>query len=58
MKGVAETITEIKEFRKGITLGGISVRELIEEGRRDDRSVDSIAVPKVSGKKGFSVAPD
>ena len=32
---VAETIRKLKEFRKGITLGGISVRELIDAGRRD-----------------------
>jgi prevent-host-death family protein len=31
---VAETIRKLKEFRKGITLGGISVRELVEAGRR------------------------
>jgi prevent-host-death family protein len=29
-----ETIDAIREFRKGHTLGGISIRELIEEGRR------------------------
>jgi len=33
-KDVAETIRKLKEFRKGITLGKISVRELIEAGRR------------------------
>jgi predicted nucleotidyltransferase len=57
MKTVAETIGKIKEFRKGITLGGISVRELIEEGRRDYRPIESIAVPKESDKKVFPVAP-
>lgn len=57
MKTVAETIGKIKEFRKGITLGGISVRDLIEDGRRDYRPVDSIRVPKESGKKVFPVAP-
>jgi len=31
---VAETIRKLKAFRKGITLGGISVRELIDAGRR------------------------
>jgi len=31
---VAETIRKLKEIRKGITLGGISVRELIDAGRR------------------------
>jgi prevent-host-death family protein len=27
-------ITALREFRRGITLGGLSLRELIEEGRR------------------------
>ncbi len=27
-------IEQIKETRKGLTLGGISIRELIEEGRK------------------------
>jgi len=31
---VSEAIRKFKEFRKGITLGGISVRELIDAGRR------------------------
>jgi prevent-host-death family protein len=31
---VSEAIRKLKEFRKGITLGGISVRELIDAGRR------------------------
>jgi hypothetical protein len=31
---VLETIRKIKEFRRGITLGGIPIREMIEEGRR------------------------
>jgi prevent-host-death family protein len=31
---VAETIEALREFRKGKTLGGITIRELIEEGRR------------------------
>lgn len=29
-----QAIRKLREFRKGITLGGITVRELIEEGRR------------------------
>ena len=31
---VAEVIRAIREFRKGRTLGGMSIREMIEEGRR------------------------
>ena len=31
---VSETIAKLKEFGKGRSLGGISVRDLIEEGRR------------------------
>ena len=31
---VRETIEAIEEFRKGHTLGDITIRELIEEGRR------------------------
>ncbi len=31
---IREAIEGLKEFRKGRTLGGISIRELIEEGRR------------------------
>ncbi|OGP33641.1 MAG: prevent-host-death protein [Deltaproteobacteria bacterium GWC2_65_14] len=31
---VRETIRKLKEFRRGIRLGGIPVREMIEEGRR------------------------
>jgi prevent-host-death family protein len=30
---ILRLIAEMKEFRKGQTLGGLSVRELIEEGR-------------------------
>ena len=30
---VAETIAAIKELRKGLTLGGMSIREMIDEGR-------------------------
>ena len=29
-----EIIRQLREFRRGITLGGLSVREMIEEGRR------------------------
>ena len=31
---VDETIAQLKEFAKGQSLGGLSVRELREEGRR------------------------
>lgn len=31
---VAESIRKLKEFRKGITLGGVSIRELVDAGRR------------------------
>jgi hypothetical protein len=30
---VAETIAAIKDLRKGLTLGGMSIREMIDEGR-------------------------
>jgi len=33
-RSIAEVIAEMREFRKGKTLGGISIRDLIEEGRR------------------------
>ncbi len=33
-RSVAETIKAIEEFRKGHTLGDLTIRELIEEGRR------------------------
>ena len=33
-RSVRETIEAIEEFRKGHTLGDITIRELIEEGRR------------------------
>ena len=33
---VGKVIEALREFRKGKTLGGISIRELIEEGRRHD----------------------
>ena len=57
MTTVAETIGKIKKFRKGITLGGISVRELIEEGRRGYPPVENIGASKESGKKVFPIAP-
>ncbi len=31
---VGETIEEIKEFRKGKTLDGLKIKDLIKEGRR------------------------
>jgi prevent-host-death family protein len=31
---VAKTIAALREFRKGHSLGGITIRDLIEEGRR------------------------
>ncbi len=31
---VRETIEEIKELRKGNTLGGLKIKDLVEEGRR------------------------
>lgn len=33
-KSIREVIEALREFRKGKTLGGITIRELIEEGRR------------------------
>ena len=33
-EAVKEAIARLKAFRKGHSLGGISLRELIEEGRR------------------------
>ncbi len=33
-KNVREVIRDLREFRKGRTLGGVMIRELIEEGRR------------------------
>ncbi len=33
-KTIEQTIREIREFRKTHSLGGMSVKELIEEGRR------------------------
>jgi len=31
---VGETLAQLREFRKGNSLGGITIRELIEDGRR------------------------
>ncbi len=33
-RSVGEVIEEIKEFRKGKTLGGLKIKDLVEEGRR------------------------
>jgi prevent-host-death family protein len=33
-RDVRSVIEELKQFRKGHTLGGLSVREMINEGRR------------------------
>jgi prevent-host-death family protein len=33
-QGVAQAIDELRRFSKGITLGEVGLRELIEEGRR------------------------
>lgn len=33
-KDVAKAIQELREIRKGLSLGGLSIRELIDEGRR------------------------
>lgn len=33
-RGIDETIAAIREFRKGNRLAGITLRELIEEGRK------------------------
>jgi prevent-host-death family protein len=33
-RSVKETVEAIKSFRKGNTLGGLSIKEMIEEGRR------------------------
>lgn len=30
----AETIAELREFRRGKQLGGLSIREMIEDGRK------------------------
>lgn len=34
LRDPGETIEALRNFRKGVTLGGLSLRELIEEGRR------------------------
>ena len=31
---VADVIVELRELRRGVTTGGMSIRELIDEGRR------------------------
>lgn len=31
---VREVIRQLREFRRGMTLGGLSLRKMIEEGRR------------------------
>jgi prevent-host-death family protein len=31
---VREVISQLREFRRGITLGSLSLREMMEEGRR------------------------
>ena len=31
---VADVIVELRELRRGVTTGGLSIRELIDEGRR------------------------
>lgn len=33
-KDLVTTIRELREIRKGVTLGGLTIRELIDEGRR------------------------
>ena len=33
-RSTAEVIEELREFRKGNTLGGLKIKDLIEEGRR------------------------
>lgn len=33
-RDVKQVIAELLEFRKGHTLGGLSIREMIDEGRR------------------------
>lgn len=30
----AEAVADIRELRKGVTLGGLKIRDLIEEGRK------------------------
>jgi Arc/MetJ-type ribon-helix-helix transcriptional regulator len=33
-KTPAEAVTDIRELRKGVTLGGLKIRDLINEGRK------------------------
>ena len=33
-KDIARTVRELREIRKGLGLGGLTIRELIDEGRR------------------------
>lgn len=33
-KDLVTTIRELREIRKGVSLGGLTIRELIDEGRR------------------------
>ncbi|MBA3792242.1 MAG: type II toxin-antitoxin system prevent-host-death family antitoxin [Actinomycetota bacterium] len=33
-RSTCEIIEELKEFRKGNTLGGLKIKDLVEEGRR------------------------
>lgn len=33
-KDIGQVIDDIRELRKGVTTGGMSIREMIEEGRR------------------------
>jgi prevent-host-death family protein len=33
-KDVARTVRELREIGKGLSLGGLAIRELIDEGRR------------------------
>jgi prevent-host-death family protein len=34
LEGSEHVVAELKQFRRGITLGGLELRELLEEGRR------------------------
>jgi prevent-host-death family protein len=33
-KDIATTVRELREIRKGLSLGGLTIREMIDEGRR------------------------
>ena len=33
-KGIATTVRELREIRKGLSLGGLTIPEMIDEGRR------------------------